>query len=239
MRVHGVGQAPLLPDLLEQPARHAAAEHLVGDRQGPAVVVVVGEAAPAEGEVGLLGVVVLDDHAAPAGAGGRRALGQLAAAPAPSKPCAHGVDHRVVVEAAGGGDHQRWPGRYQRSKNAAMSSRVMASTVGIVAEHLAAERVVGEQRLGQRACAPGPRASSRFMRISSRITCRSASTSCGPERRRGEHVGEDLERRAPIRSCGQPGVEGGVLPGGEGVHLAADRVDRLGDLAGRCASRCP
>ena len=33
----------------------------------------------------------------------------------------------------------------------------------------------------------------------------------------------------------QPGVEGGVLPGGEGVHLAADRVDGLGDLARRAA----
>ena len=37
----------------------------------------------------------------------------------------------------------------------------------------------------------------------------------------------------------QPGVEGGVLAGGEGVHLAADGVDRLGDLARRARARCP
>src|SRR3546814_15293990 len=62
VRVHGVGQAALLADLLEQPAGHAAAEALVGHGHGPAVVVEGRQAAPAEAEVGLLGVVVLHDH---------------------------------------------------------------------------------------------------------------------------------------------------------------------------------
>src|SRR3546814_12491162 len=54
VRVHGVGQAALLADLLEQPAGHAAAEDLVGHGHGPAVVVEGRQAAPAEAEVGLL-----------------------------------------------------------------------------------------------------------------------------------------------------------------------------------------
>ena len=60
----------------------------------------------------------------------------------------------------------------------------------------------------------------------------------GPQRRLGEHVAEDVEPDVEPR-VGQPGVVRGVLPRGEGVHLAADGVDGLGDLAGRCGARCP
>src|SRR5690606_7596031 len=59
--VHRVGEAPGLADLLEQAAGHPAAEDLVGHREGPAILVVDREAPPAEAEVRLLGVVVLDD----------------------------------------------------------------------------------------------------------------------------------------------------------------------------------
>ena len=53
----------------------------------------------------------------------------------------------------------------------------------------------------------------------------------GPEGRRPHDVGEDVEAELEVL-VEQAGVEGRVLLGGEGVHVAADRVDRLGDLAG-------
>src|SRR3546814_17879640 len=62
VRVHGVGQAALLADLLEQPAGHAAAEDLVGHGHGPAVVVEGSKSAPAAAEVVLLAVVALPAH---------------------------------------------------------------------------------------------------------------------------------------------------------------------------------
>src|SRR5690606_39472093 len=59
--VDRVAEAALLPDLLEQAARHAAAEHLVGHGEGVAVVVAVADAPPAEGDVGLLGGLAAHD----------------------------------------------------------------------------------------------------------------------------------------------------------------------------------
>ena len=53
----------------------------------------------------------------------------------------------------------------------------------------------------------------------------------GPERRAPQHVGEDLERGLELR-VGDAHVEHGLFVGGERVHLAADRLDRLRDLAG-------
>ena len=66
--------------------------------------------------------------------------------------------------------------------------------------------------------------------ISSRITCRSDSTSSG--RKAGLH---NTSARMSIASSscvsGSADVEHRLLVGGERVHLAADRLDRLGDLA--------
>ena len=53
--VHAVREAALLADLLEQPARHAAAEDLVGDGEREAVGSSLVERPPAERDVGLLG----------------------------------------------------------------------------------------------------------------------------------------------------------------------------------------
>ena len=47
-----------------------------------------------------------------------------------------------------------------------------------------------------------------------------------------------LDAEAPVRGR-QPGVERGVLARGEGVEVAADGVDRLGDGTGPSGSRCP
>ena len=54
----------------------------------------------------------------------------------------------------------------------------------------------------------------------------------GTERRTPQDVGEDVDRELEAR-VGQPHVEHGLLVGRERVHLAADRLHRLRDLARR------
>ena len=58
VREHRVREPARLADLLEQPRRHAAAEHLVDDRQRVPVGVERGERAHAGDDVRLLGVAV-------------------------------------------------------------------------------------------------------------------------------------------------------------------------------------
>src|SRR5690606_29908193 len=58
VRVHAVGQAALLADLLEQAGGHAAAEGGVEHAERPAAVVGAGQAGHAEDDVGLLGPAV-------------------------------------------------------------------------------------------------------------------------------------------------------------------------------------
>src|SRR4051794_20958293 len=61
-RVHGVGEAALLPDALEQPRAHAAAEGGRQHAQRVARRVVAGQPPAAEDDVGLLGVVGPNQH---------------------------------------------------------------------------------------------------------------------------------------------------------------------------------
>ena len=70
------------------------------------------------------------------------------------------------------------------------------------------------------------------MPISSRITCRSDSISCSRNAGLPHDVGEDVERELELR-VGNAHVEHRLLVRRERVHLAADRLDRLGDLARR------
>ena len=55
IRPDRVGQAPLLPDLLEEPARQTAAEDVVEHGEGPTALVEAGHRAGAQDQVGLLG----------------------------------------------------------------------------------------------------------------------------------------------------------------------------------------
>src|SRR5690606_5958076 len=64
VRVHAVGQAALLADLLEEAGGHAAAEGGVEDAHGPAAVVGAGEAGHAEDDVRLLGLAAEEFDAA-------------------------------------------------------------------------------------------------------------------------------------------------------------------------------
>ena len=70
------------------------------------------------------------------------------------------------------------------------------------------------------------------MSISSRITCRSASRSAARDRRVLEHVGQVVDRHLEV-PVEHPRVVARVLLGGERVEVAADRVELLGDVAGR------
>ncbi len=89
--------------------------------------------------------------AAPASADGSAPRGARPAS-ASSRNAVDAVDDVVVVELAGGRDRRRWPAGSGRRRTPAISSRVdRLDRVG-VAEHLAPERVVGEQRLASSVC---------------------------------------------------------------------------------------
>ena len=49
-----------------------------------------------------------------------------------------------------------------------------------------------------------------------------------------QHV--EAERQVVLQ---EPQIVGRVVDAGLGVHLAADRLDRLGDVAGAAPARCP
>ena len=117
VRVHGVGQAALLADLLEEPGGHAAAEGGVEHAEGAAALVGAGEAGHAEDEVGLLGLAVEQLDAAGGAEARRPRAGRSARrrcprrAPAVLEGRADLAYDLVVVDVAGGGDHQVRRGR--------------------------------------------------------------------------------------------------------------------------------
>ena len=125
-REHRVGEAALLADLLEQPTRHAAAEHVVGHPQGVAVVVARGQAPPADGHVRLLGGTVDDDQrhdrrpAERCGPGARPARRRRRCRrPRPARGRGRGRRRRPPPG---------WPAGTTAGGTPATSSRVMAST---------------------------------------------------------------------------------------------------------------
>ena len=76
------------------------------------------------------------------------------------------------------------------------------------------------------------------MSISDRITSASASRSAAAIVRVLEHVGEVVDRHLEV-TVEHARVVARVLLGGERVHVAADRVERLRDVEGRARGRCP
>ena len=105
-RVHAVGEAAALADLVEQPARQPAAEDVVDDVERLAVGVVARHGPAADGEVHLLGVVVDLD----VGLGRRRAPSGRCDRRRPASPAnavLDGGDDLVVVDVAGDGDRRR------------------------------------------------------------------------------------------------------------------------------------
>jgi hypothetical protein len=124
-------------------------------------------------------------------------------------------------------------GWYQCRKKASISSRSRTSTVSRLPSTSRPERVAGEDRLGQQGVDVVLGHVQAHQDLFEDHLALGVDL-VGPEGRLGEDVAQDVEAHVdPVG--GQPGVVRGVLPGGEGVHLAAHHVDRLGDLAGDCA----
>jgi hypothetical protein len=99
-----------------------------------------------------------------------------------------------------------------------------------MAQHLAAHRLAGEQRLGEE----------RVHQIVGGVLVHPdlveddlpfAVDLIGPEGRGPHDVGEDVEGEVEAL-VEDPDVVGGVLLRGEGVHLPTDRLHRFGDLLG-------
>ena len=60
----------------------------------------------------------------------------------------------------------------------------------------------------------------------------------GGDQRGGDHVAEHVDRERQVL-VEHARVEAGVLLGGEGVELTADRVERDRDVEGGALRRCP
>ena len=120
------------------------------------------------------------------------------------------------------------PGGSGAGRSATIWSRVSASIDSSVP---AIGRPSGESPhacAAKRLCTTSSGSSS-CIAISSRITSRSASTSSAVSSERGDHVAEHVDRQRQVL-VEDPRVEAGVLLGGEGVELTADRVERDRDV---------
>ena len=190
VRVHGVREAALLPHLLEQARRHAAAERLVQHRQRVAVGVVAGQRAHAEHDVRLLGRSVASPRSAPAAP---MPSVDARSGRSPSSAPSRAAPTRSTIRRARGCRRPRprccragsARGGTRRSRRAPSPAMVVVG-----AEHRAAERVVREQRLARTGRARGRRAcrrASRSLRGSpgARSRPRRAGTPAPRRRRRG------------------------------------------------------
>ena len=242
--VHRVGQAALLPHLLEQPGRHAAAQRGVEHAEREPAVVGPGQPCAAEHQVRLLDPArdQPDARSRPrAAARGPPA----AAAAAGGRPPAERRAERLLRPGPRPASWSRLPGR--------RDDQVIRGVPGpvVLGDLVAGDRVdrVHVPRIGRpsgvspNSCAVNAsctvsEGSSSFMAISSRITPRSASTSFGVDQRAGHHVGQHVDGQRQV-GVQHPRVVARVLLGGERVELAADRVHRRRDLQRGAPRRCP
>ncbi|EGJ74380.1 putative protease [Streptomyces sp. Tu6071] len=240
VRVHAVREAALLAHLLEQARGHAPAEGRVEDPEGPAALVGAGDAGHAEHDVGLLGAAVLDLNAARgldeprALAGGERdrvtaAEGTRAVEGGAYLP----YDLRVVDVARGGDDEVRGVvvalveardllaaervDRVHGTEDGAAEGRVAEHRVREEIVHDVARVVLGHRDLFEDDAALGVDVG-------------------GVQGRAREHVADDVDGERQI-GVEHPRVVARVLLRRESVHLAADRVERGGDVERRAASR--
>ena len=220
----------------EQPARHPAAEHVVQHVERFAVRIVAGEAADADRDVGLLdrrdGVPRADASPTP-----------VACAPR-SQPPAPGRTARRLAPTIASCSMARRPPPHRRRAIPLGEERANVVDAAMALDRVDAARGLAARAGGRgtaprrRACAPGPRACPRPCASSSRMTWRSASTSSSRSAGCGEHVAEQVEAELDMPRR-QPRVVRGVLLRGEGVHVAADAVDRLRRSRGPSASSVP
>ena len=238
VRVDGVGEAPLLADLLEQPARqsrHRARGSATAS--GVAVGIVAGRGRRTPTRVRLLGGRVHDRNGSDVGIGrhpadrsrATRPTGEARSSPATTSswsrwPAAR--DHDVAGPVVVG---RRTP----RCRRGHRLDRVLG------AEHLAARAGGPGTAPRRRSRARGRRARRSCIRISSRITWRSASTSSG--RNAGAHMtshsmsrpSSSARRRARARRtpCTPWSVKAFMSPPTASTASAISRAERVG--------RCP
>ena len=128
-------------------------------------------------------------------------------------------------------------GRYQRPKNSRTSSGVMASTDSAVPAVSRPSGWSGKSGFGQQAVRDvlGEVVVHRQLLQDDLALVVDVAVA---QRRRGEHVTEELDGQRQVLGR-HPAVVRGVLLGREGVDVAADPVDRGARCRARCAPRCP
>ena len=234
-----VGQAAPLADLLEEPARRAAAQGRVEDAEREAALVVAGQALHPEHEVDLLegagagGRAGVHEHlvlAATGRDGGLVAIEEAVAVEGGADP----VDDDVVVDVAG----HRHDHRGRAVVLAPEALDLLAGQGldrGLGAGDGPAERGVG---------APGLLGEELVDDVVGVVVVHGDLVEdhvalgldvVGGQQRAGDHVAEDVDGQRQVL-VEDPGVEAGVLLGGEGVELTADLVERDGDVEGRALS---
>ena len=164
------------------------------------------------------------------GVGARQGAGLLEGARGPGvRPCR---GRRCRRRRRPGGS-----GRSASCRSGRSGPRSRALTVSTVPRTGRPSGVSPSMVCANRSCTQSPGSSS-VIAISSRMTPRSASTSSCADQRAGQHVADDVDGQRQV-GVEHPRVVAGVLLGREGVHLAADRVDRGGDVQGAAPLRCP
>ncbi|GIU90805.1 MAG: hypothetical protein KatS3mg010_1904 [Acidimicrobiia bacterium] len=225
VRVHGVREATLLPDLLEEARRHPPAERLVQHDQRVPVGVEGGEGAHAHHDVVLLGVA--RHHGDGNRRCGRRVLAFGTVAVPRREPGLAQRDDALVREVPGRREHDV---RRPVVRPVVPDDRVAGHRRDALVrtDHLSPERVVREERTVEhvvhevvgRVVAHGDL-------LEDHLALRLDLV--GAQRRAPQHVGEDVERELQVL-VGDAHVEHRVLVRGEGVHLAADGLDGRREL---------
>ncbi len=144
------------------------------------------------------------------------------------------ADDRVVLDEPGGRHHIRRRAVPLGEERADVRCRESLDRVE-AARGLAAEWVLGEERLEDERVHPV------LGRVLVHVELFEDDLPLGldvvvTERRLGEHVSQQVDAELDM-AARQPRDVRGVLLRGEGVHVAADAVDRLGDVASRASVR--
>ena len=222
---HGVGQAAFLTHVLEEPRAHRSAEHRVQHVARIAVVVILRVAAGAETEVALLQLFVADENLRRH----RRRLfaDRLARRWHRREPLFDELADVIVLEVADRRDDQ--VGRGVRAVE------VVAKQVGgerldrfARPENRPPQRMVGPESLREELVDEVVRHVLDHLDLFDHDLLLALDI-VGCERRVPYDVGEDVdgEREVFVEDFD---VVARVFLGGEGVELAADRVDRLRDV---------
>src|SRR5690606_14262168 len=226
-RVDGVGQAPLLPDLPEEPRGHAAAHDVIEDLEGPSPLVRAVEPWSADDQMGLLGVA--SGHPQAGGEVGRGVAVAHGVTPPVAEPLGDHPDDLVVMHRAG----RRHDHRARAVATLPVARDVVAGhgpdrVPG--AEHRPLQAVPGEDLHAEVLVGDVARVVVRHVDLLDDDLTLRLDLVRG-ERGALEELGEHVEARAQVLVQQPRRVAGGFLRG-EGVGLGPDGVEGLGNLWG-------